>query len=322
MRGADANLIGHEDAWASWRAAMQGQRMHHAWLLAGRRGLGKAGFALSAAAELVAQAGVSQPDPLSHPDIILLERPPATSDDEKKREDGKDFSRKRNISVDQIRGMQRRLTTRPTLGPRRAIIIDAADDLEKSAVNALLKSLEEPPTGSFFLLVAHRPGGLLPTVRSRCRQLRFHGLSDGQLADLLAMREPDTKPELRQAAVEAAQGSPGMALAFIDDELAPIARELRDIMRHGDADFTRRAALAAAIGTRPDRERLLASVRLARDICAENARSAPLRNQARLIDTHARLVRLGAEIPYANFDPALTVVEIGGLLAEAAPPKG
>lgn len=322
MTGSGERLIGHEDAWASWRSAMAGQRMHHAWLLAGRRGLGKAGFALAAAAELVAETDVPQPEPLSHPDILLLERPPATSDDEKKREEGKDFNRKRNISVDQIRAMQRRLTTRPTLGARRAIIIDSADDLEKSAVNALLKSLEEPPAGSFFLLVAHRPGGLLPTVRSRCRQLRFHGLSDRQLNDLLMQREPDATPELRQAAVGAAQGSPGMALAFIDDELEPIAHHLREIMCHGDADFTRRAALAGVIGTRPDRERLLASVRLARDICAEGARDAPSHRQARLIDTHARLVRLGAEIPYANFDPALTVVEIGGLLAEASAPKG
>lgn len=316
------NLLGHDAPWASWRAAMQGQRMHHAWLLAGQRGLGKAGFALAAAAELVAEAGVPQPEPLSHPDIILLERPAATTDDEKKREEGKPFNRKRNISVDQIRAMQRRLTTRPTLGARRVIIIDSADDLEKSAVNALLKSLEEPPQGSFFLLVAHRPGGLLPTVRSRCRQLRFHTLTDDEIASVIALREPGAAADVVQGAIEAAQGSPGAALSFIEDDLAPIARQLRSIMRQGDPDFTRRGALAAAIGARPDRERLLASVRLARDICAEGARMAPRDLQARLIDTHGRLVRLGAEIPYANFDPGLTVVEIGGLLAAAAAPKG
>ncbi len=315
-------LLGHEAAWNSWHAAMRSGKMHHAWLLAGKRGLGKASFALSAAAELVAEPGVPQPEPLSHPDIILLQRPPATSDDEKKRDEGKPFNRKRNISVDQIRTMQRRLTTRPTLGPRRAIIIDASDDLEKSAVNALLKSLEEPPQGSFFLLVAHRPGGLLPTVRSRCRQLRFHTLTDMQIEEIVAAREPDAGIETRNAAVEAAQGSPGAALSFVEDELAPIARELRAIMRHGDPDFTRRGALASAIGARPDRERLLASVRLARDICAESARMAPRAYQARLIDTHGALVKLGAEIPYANFDAGLTVVEIGGLLAAASAPKG
>ena len=98
------------------------------------------------------------------PDIIVLSHLPANDDEEKKCTDGKPFQLRRNITIDQIRRMQRRLTTRPTLGRRRAIIIDPADDMEKGAVNALLKSLEEPPSGTFFLLVAHRPGRLLATV--------------------------------------------------------------------------------------------------------------------------------------------------------------
>lgn len=315
-------LIGHEEAWESWRSALRGERMHHAWLLAGRRGLGKAGFAKAAGAELVSQPGVLQPDPASHPDIVTLETLPSTAEEEKKRQEGKPYTRKRGISVDQIRSMQRRLTTRPTLGPRRAVIIDSADDLEKSAVNALLKSLEEPPAGTVFLLVAHRPGGLLPTVRSRCRQLRFQSLDDPRMERILAAREPSSSKELRRLAIQAAHGSPGAALSFISDDLAPIARELRGIIRHGDADFARRGALAAAIGARPDRERLLASARLARDICADHARRAAGGNRTAAIDAYDRLVRLGSEIPYANFDPGLTVVEIGGLLASAAAPKG
>lgn len=315
-------MLGHEAAWESWRAAMHGERMHHAWLLSGRRGLGKASFAKQAASELVAQPGVPQPEVDAHPDILVLETLPSSSDEEKKRQEGKPYTRKRSISVDQIRAMQRRLTTRPTLGPRRAVIIDSADDLEKSGVNALLKSLEEPPVGTIFLLVAHRPGGLLPTVRSRCRQLRFHGLTDSDLERILTEHEPSLSPDLMSAAIEAAQRSPGAALSFIDDELAPIAKELRSIIMHGDTDFARRGALAAAIGTRPDRERLLASVRLARNLCAGHARQAPREKRAALIDAHDRLLSLGSEIPYANFDPGLTVVEIGGLLADAATPKG
>ena len=317
-----SDLLGHEAAWQDWRSAMSGERMHHAWLLSGHRGLGKASFAKLAASELVAQPEVPQPDSDAHPDILVLETLPSSSDEEKKRQEGKPYTRKRGIGVDQIRAMQRRLTTRPTLGPRRAVIIDSADDLEKSAVNALLKSLEEPPAGTIFLLVAHRPGGLLPTVRSRCRQLRFHGLASGQLRQMLMGRDPNLSPDLAQAAIDAAQGSPGVALSFIGEELAPIAKELQNIILHGDADFVRRGALAAAIGARPDRERLLAGVRLARNLCAAHARQVPRDRQAALIDVHDSLVKLGSEIPYANFDPGLTVVEIGGLLASAAPPKG
>lgn len=295
--------------------------MHHGWLLTGARGLGKAGFALAAAAELVAEPGVAQPAPEHHPDILLLQRLPATSEDEKKRDDGKPFATKRNISVDQVRAMQRRLTTRPTLGSHRVIIFDSADDLEKSAVNALLKSLEEPPAGTIFLLISHRPGGLLPTVRSRCRTLRFAPLADDEVARIVAAERPAASGEAARAAVAAAHGSPGAALDFIDDDLAVIRRELLGIVEQGDPDFARRGALASAIGARPDRDRLLASVELARTICAERAPLASRAMQARLVEAHARLTRFGAEIPFANYDAGLAVVEIGGLLAAAAAPK-
>src|SRR5690606_2668551 len=132
--GSTVNLAGHDDAWRAWRAAIDSPRMHHGWILAGKRGIGKAAFALAAARELVAEPGVA-PSKGDHPDVIVLEPLPATADDEKKRDEGKPYQRKRNISVDQVRAMQQRLTTRPTLGARRAIVIDPADDLEKSAAN-------------------------------------------------------------------------------------------------------------------------------------------------------------------------------------------
>lgn len=313
-------LFGHDEAWREWRTAIAGGRMHHGWLLTGPAGIGKAQFALEAAAELVQEEGVPQPAATAHPDIIVMTRLPATTDDEKKREAGEAYATKRNISVDQVRAMQRRLTTRPTLGPRRAIVFDSADDLEKSAVNALLKSLEEPPQGSIFLLVSHRPGGLLPTVRSRCRTLRFHALPDAEVAEVVAAHCPDASAEVRDAAVAAACGSPGAALRFVANDLAAIRRELVAIVEAGDPDFARRGALAAAIGSRPDRERLLASVELARTICAERAVSAPRPMQARLIEAHAGLTRFGAEIPWANYDAGLAVTQIGTLLAAAADP--
>lgn len=317
-----SEYIGHEDAWREWRASAESSRMHHAWLLTGPTGLGKAGFALAAAAELVVETGVSQPNSTHHPDIIILERQPASTDDEKKRDEGKPYATKRSITVDQVRAMQRRLTTRPTLGARRVIVIDSADDLEKSAINALLKSLEEPPQGSFFVLVSHRPGGLLPTVRSRCRTLRFQPLADPKVERIIAQQRPDSPIEVRHSAIAAARGSPGAALRFIDGDLAAIRQELVAILDKGDPDFVRRGTLASAVGARPDRDRLLASVELARALCAERVSVAARPLQARLIEAHARLTRFGSEIPFSNFDPSLTVVEIGGLLAAAAPPKG
>ncbi|MCZ3268403.1 hypothetical protein NYZ59_19135, partial [Acinetobacter baumannii] len=80
--------------------------------------------------------------------------------------------------------------------PRRVIVIDAADELERpGASNALLKSLEEPPSGTIFLLISHAPGRLLPTIRSRCRVLRFNPLSDADMAGVLGDAMPDADGE-------------------------------------------------------------------------------------------------------------------------------
>src|SRR3546814_5355196 len=99
----------------------------------------------------------------NQPEILTLERLP--------KDKGKDLAR--NITIDQVRGMIRRLHLSLSLGHWRVIVVDAVDDLETDGANALLKTLEEPPARTLFLLVSHSPGRLLPTIRSRCRTLRF-----------------------------------------------------------------------------------------------------------------------------------------------------
>ena len=317
-----AGLAGHDEPWAEWRRAIAGPRMHHGWILAGRRGIGKQHFALAAARMLVAEGGAVPQPAGDHPDILLLRPLPATAEDEKKRHEGKPYQTKRNISVDQVRQMQGRLTTRPTLGPKRAIIIDAADDLETASANALLKSLEEPPVGSFFMLVAHRLGRLLPTIRSRCRLLQFPSLSAAQVDAILRAEAPGADAAQRAAAIESAGGSPGMALDFVELDLAPIHQLMREIAQQGDRDFARRGRLAEAMGARPDRRRQLAAIDLARSVATARLRTTTPAGHAALADAHAQLVRLGAQAPTHNFDPGLLVMEIGGLLARMAMPTG
>ena len=314
------SLAGHDHAWREWREALAGPRLHHGWILSGRRGIGKAAFALAAARELVAVEGVPQPRG-GHPDIIVLEPLPATAEDEKKREEGKDYNRKRNISVDQVRAMQQRLTTRPTLGPRRAIIVDPADDLEKAAANALLKSLEEPPAGSHFLLVTHRLGRLLPTIRSRCRLLPFAPLNAQAIDAVLRAHRPEAEAEDRAAAIASSGGSPGMALDFLGLGLAPMHRLMEVIAREGDPTLARRGLLAETFGPRPDRPRQLAAIDLARAVVAARMRTTPREDLCVLAEAHAELVRLAAQAPTYNFDPGLPVMEIGGLLARIAAPR-
>jgi len=173
-------LYGHEDAVAAFRAALDSKRLHHAWLLAGPEGVGKALFADKAALRVLAEGagppvdapGLDVPDdhPVaklaaagSHPDLMRLER--------LTKEGGTELAR--SITVEQVRGLHRLFATTTSLSPRRAVVIDAIDDLERNAANALLKNLEEPPPDTIFLLVSHSPERLLPTIRSCCACRRW-----------------------------------------------------------------------------------------------------------------------------------------------------
>ena len=311
-------LLGHEEAWREWRSALAGARLHHGWILAGRRGLGKASFALEAAAELVQSGGSPERDPRAHPDILILAPLPDSDDEERKRSEGKPYRTKRSISVDQVRAMQRRLTTRPTLGTWRAVIIDTADDLEKGAFNALLKSLEEPPAGTVFLLVAHRLGRLPATIRSRCRTLRFAEVDDAAVAQVLDEALPQLPARDRTAALAVAAGSPGAALEIAERGLGGAYELMARIAGEGDPDFALRGALLSEIGHRPDREQQLAAIETARMVLMGALGQADRGRAARIVEAHNGIARLLAQAPTANFDPATLMLEIGGLLASVA----
>jgi len=314
-------FIGQDAAWQEWLAAIASERMHHAWLLSGAKGLGKRAFARAAAAELVRLPGHPVPEVEGHPDIHVLEHLPANDDEAKKKAEGKPYQTKRNITVDQVRAMIRRLSTKPTLGEKRAIVVDPADDMEKGAVNALLKALEEPPFGTYFLLVTHQPGRLLPTVRSRCRVLRFAALDADELDAAIRRDAPQADAAARAAAIAASHGSPGVALDFVEHDLGRIHALMTRILREGDAQFHLRGALADEMGARPARERQVAALELARSVLVHALRDAPRGRQLRIIEAHGTLTTLGAQASTYNFDAGLLIMEIGGLLASAAMPR-
>ena len=210
-------LYGLEPQIAAFRAAMAGERMHHAWLLAGPRGVGKGSFADHAARLLLdasepASQGASLIEAGSHPDFRLLERLP----------NEKTGNLARNITVDQVRLLRALFATGTAISDRRVVIIDSIDDMERGAANALLKSLEEPPASTIFLLVSHQPGRLLPTIRSRCRTLMFAPLSDAAMTSVLADQLPDLDPAKRAQLIMAANGSPATAMAYADLDIAAV----------------------------------------------------------------------------------------------------
>ena len=226
------HLYGHAQAEASFLDAFNTGRLHHAWLITGPRGTGKATLAWRLARFLRAQrpAGgqglfadpptaqgtldipenhpvMHQARALSEPGIFLLRRGPR----EKPHED----KLAADILVKEVRRMREFFGLTVVDGGRRVVIVDAADEMNPQAANALLKSLEEPPAGTVFLLVSHQPNRLLATIRSRCRELRLGPLAPDDLARALDAAGEPPAPEQAAALADLAGGSVGEALRLM-----------------------------------------------------------------------------------------------------------
>ncbi len=212
---ANPLLVGHAAAEATLLGALRGRRMHHAWLITGPEGVGKATLAFRFARRVL--AGVPANDSLAldpadpvfrramaggHADLFTLQRTPG-SDRKKLRAE---------IVVDDVREVGAFLRLTPAEGGWRVVVVDRADELNRNAANALLKVLEEPPPRALLLLVCAAPGRLPVTIRSRCRRLPLRPLGDADMARLLALYLPDQPEEERDRLIELAEGSPGRAL--------------------------------------------------------------------------------------------------------------
>ena len=321
-------LLGNAAARSAFIEAASGEAMHHAWLFAGPSGVGKAGFARIAAARLLAHAADASvaltDDPLpaqnrtaaliaagSHPDYRELRRLPKDAD----KPDGEVA---RSIRIEQVRSLQALFATKPSLSPRRVVVIDAIDDLERPAANALLKNLEEPPAGTLFLLVSHAPGRLLPTIRSRCRVLRFAPLEPAEMAQALRDAMPDADDAERAALAAGAGGSVGQALGFAGLDMAGLDTELAAIADGGDADNMRRARLARMLGAKTAQPRYLAFLARVPSFIAARARAREGADLRAALDAYAAAQELAASAPGLSLDPAATVFEMGGIVARLA----
>lgn len=269
-------LYGHAQAESEVLDAFTGGRRHHAWLLTGPQGIGKATLAwrmarfLLAGADAPAEAGMfgDAPPPtslsidpehpvsrrvaaLSDPGCTLIRR--AWDPDRKKL--------KTQITVEEIRKLNAFFGMSATDGGNRVVIVDSADEMNTSAANALLKVLEEPPSRAILLLISHQPARLLPTIRSRCRVLRLSPLAPEDLS--AAVTQAGFAVEDGTALNEIAAGSAGEAVRLIAQDGAALYGKLVKLFASApNMDRAAARALAESVTARGAEDRLTLTLRL------------------------------------------------------------
>ncbi len=301
--------------------ALERGRLHHAWLLTGPEGLGKATFAYRAARRLLGAKpnpaygllGSSPDDPENrfimghaHPDLMVLERAV---------EDGKT---KKYISVDDARALPGFFAKTPSRSPYRVAIVDAADDMNVNAANALLKTLEEPPTRGVLFLVAHAPGRLVATIRSRCRRLAFQPWPTDAVADFVR-RRVDMDDDAIDAVARMAKGAPGRALRLAHSEALEFDDLARAIVSGGAPTDAELLALADSFRGAPGQLRF----ELFFERLAEAVREAAIgEGNPRWADLWDKVAQAPGEADAINLDRAdilwTTLAEVRALRAQRA----
>lgn len=277
-------LLGCDAAEQAFLTAWNAGRLHHAWLLSGPPGVGKASFGYrvlrflmtrppdggaglfgdgpEAALGPVGGLGVAEDDPVArrvelggHPGVAVLRRG--------WNEKTKKF--RTAISVEDVRALAELFHLSAADGGWRAALIDPADELNANAANALLKLLEEPPERALFLLVSHAPGRLPPTIRSRCRRLQFRPLTTADAAVAMTAAAPEIDPSAAQALARLTNGAPGEALRLHAlGGLDAYGKALALIAGLPSIDRSMLAATMGAYGGRDGAERLRGFARLLR----------------------------------------------------------
>ncbi len=255
-------IIGHENAINQITESFNSGRMHHAWLLTGAEGIGKASLAYQMAHMILSggenRIGRINPNHAvakliaaqSHPDLLTVARP----------FDEKTGVQNKMIPVDEARKLAPFLSLTPSFGQGRFAFIDEAHTLNRSGQNAILKMIEEPPTGAFVVLTATTIGMMLPTIRSRCRVVSMDCLQDSEISTILARQSIDLPQDVSSDRLYAlAGGSVGRTLKLLDSGALPLFDELLLLLSAlPQVDLVRVHALADQLSRKADADKFQA----------------------------------------------------------------
>ena len=223
-------LIGHKQPEQKLLEAYRSGRFHHAWMLCGPQGIGKATLAYRLARFILNHPDFAKPE-IANVSNLAIDESNATAHRIAARSHSDLFVLQRQlnpttkklrpaISVEDARKLGHFYTRTAGEGGWRICIIDAADDLNASAANAILKILEEPPQKCLFIIIAHAPGRLLPTIRSRCLRLDLSPLSDDEVHQVVSndLLDPTTDAQEVSALIRLASGSPGKVMQLVTSQ--------------------------------------------------------------------------------------------------------
>jgi DNA polymerase-3 subunit delta' len=321
-------LLGQDKALNLAGQALRGGRPPHAWLITGPSGIGKATLAYRMARYLLrhgatgegdADLAVPSDDPVArqilaraHPGLLVL-----------KRGLNKAGKPQTELPVDEIRRLSGFFGMTSGAGGWRVAIVDPADDMNENAANALLKQLEEPPENAMLLLLSHRPGRLLPTIRSRCRRLDLAPLPDDTVARALENFLPDMPREERLALARLSGGSIGAALTLAEGDGAMLAQEAdRLIETAREPDLVGLHALGEKIARIRDGLSLYGGFLIEALVTRVRARARAGGDAERWARLAARLEELFARANGLNLEPRQTVLSAARLIAATARRSG
>ncbi len=339
--GEHLALFGHDNALTTIETAFNSNKMHHAWLIAGPRGIGKASFALKVAGNILRNPNPENgqkwndddlDDPVwskiakgGHPNILHLSKP----------YDSKIKKFKTTLTVDEIRRTVSFFGTTAGEDSWRFCIVDSADDMNASAANSLLKILEEPPQRTIFFVLANSPAKLLPTIRSRCRQLPLRPLNNDDLIAALSALDIDLSnmnEDERAVLARLSAGSVRRAIILLEQQGLELYQKFDRILGNGNVpDWPQAHQLADELSRKNKLEQFHLLFDIARDYISNTihvsaASNSPkqsseahkvLSGLARLCEVWEKVADSAALADEYNLDKKQVILNLFGSLAQA-----